>query len=130
LPIRVHDLRATFITINLANGKTETWIADRTGHRSSDEINGYRRQARTAAELGLGELAPLDVAIPELNAPPPGTSGDSSPGGAAAPPESSPAGSEASPTVANGSQAPTLDSEKPGDRSGMAPLQTGEASPG
>jgi integrase len=60
LRIRVHDLRATFITLNLANGKTETWIADRTGHKSSSEINGYRRGARTAAELGLGPLAPLD----------------------------------------------------------------------
>ncbi len=57
LQIRVHDLRATFITINLARGKTETWISDRTGHKSSKEINGYRRQARTAAELGLGDLA-------------------------------------------------------------------------
>jgi integrase len=63
MPIRVHDLRATFITLSLANGKTETWVADRTGHRSSDQINGYRRGARTAEELGLGELAPLDQAI-------------------------------------------------------------------
>jgi integrase len=30
-----HDLRATFITISLAMGKSETWIADRTGHKSS-----------------------------------------------------------------------------------------------
>ena len=29
-------------------------------------INKYRRAARTASELGLGELAPLDEAIPEL----------------------------------------------------------------
>jgi len=29
-------------------------------------INNYRRQARTAAELGLGWLVPLDTAIPEL----------------------------------------------------------------
>jgi integrase len=65
-PIRVHDLRATFITIALANGKTEAWVADRTGHRSSAMINKYRRAARTVAELGLGELAPLDQAIPEL----------------------------------------------------------------
>jgi integrase len=64
--IRVHDLRATFVTVSLANGKTEAWVADRTGHRSSDMINRYRRQARTWAELGLGTLAPLDGAIPEL----------------------------------------------------------------
>jgi len=63
MQIRIHDLRATFITISLANGKSETWVADRTGHRSSNQINGYRRAARTAEELGLGELAPLDKAI-------------------------------------------------------------------
>jgi integrase len=62
-PIRVHDLRATFVTLSLAAGRSETWVADRTGHRSSVMINGYRRAARTAAELGLGELAPLDQAV-------------------------------------------------------------------
>ncbi len=64
--IRGHDLRATFVTVNLANGKTETWIADRTGHKSSQMIAKYRRMARTHAELNLGELAPLVDTIPEL----------------------------------------------------------------
>jgi len=64
--LRAHDLRGTFITLALANGKTETWVADRTGHRSSQMINRYRRQARTAAELRLGWLARLDQVIPEL----------------------------------------------------------------
>jgi hypothetical protein len=50
-------------------GKSEAWIGDRTGHRSSIMINRYKRSARTAAELGLGPLHPLDAAIPEL-APP------------------------------------------------------------
>jgi len=31
--IRVHDLRATFITLALANNRTETWVQDRTGHK-------------------------------------------------------------------------------------------------
>jgi integrase len=66
LQVRLHDLRATFITIKLANGRTETWIADRTGHRSSGQINKYRRGARTFAELGLGDLAPMDKLIPEF----------------------------------------------------------------
>lgn len=61
--LRAHDLRASFVTIALANGKTETWVADRTGHRSSQMISRYRRQARTAAELGLGDWVPLDVAL-------------------------------------------------------------------
>lgn len=64
--LRVHDLRATFTTLALANGRTETWVADRTGHRSSQMINRYRRQARSAAELGLGDLLALDQAIDEL----------------------------------------------------------------
>jgi hypothetical protein len=63
LQIRVHDLRGTFVTLALANGKTEQWVSDRTGHTSSVMINRYRRAARTAEELGLGELAPLDLAI-------------------------------------------------------------------
>lgn len=62
-PIRVHDLRATFITTALATGRTETWVCDRTGHRSSEMVNRYRRRART---WNLGPLDPLDAAIPEL----------------------------------------------------------------
>jgi integrase len=68
--MRGHDLRATFVTINLANGKTETWISDRTGHKSSQMIARYRRMARTHAELNLGDLKPLASAIPELSASP------------------------------------------------------------
>lgn len=79
-PIRLHDTRATFITAALANGKSEAWVSDRTGHKSSVMINRYRRAARTVAELGLGALAPMDVAIPELAgaAPDPNGSGTGS----------------------------------------------------
>ncbi len=70
LPIRVHDLRATFVTVSLATGKTEAWVSDRTGHKSSVMINRYRRAARQWGEIGLGPLLPLDVAIPELRTPP------------------------------------------------------------
>ena len=66
LRVRAHDLRATFVTLALAAGKSESWVADRTGHKSSAMINKYRRTARFASELGLGELAPLDQAVPEL----------------------------------------------------------------
>jgi len=68
-PVRLHDSRATFITIALANGRSEAWVQDRTGHKSSLMINLYRRAARTAAELGLGDLRPLNEAVPELAAP-------------------------------------------------------------
>src|SRR5436305_11394644 len=66
MQIRVHDLRGTFVTLALANGKSESWISDRTGHRSSQMIARYKRNARTFAELHLGTLAALNAAIPEL----------------------------------------------------------------
>jgi len=87
----LHDLRATFITVAFANGKSEGWIMDRTGHTTSAMLQRYRRRARTVAEAQLGELTPLDVAIPELapraragsrgGGPGPGVSGGSTRGG-------------------------------------------------
>ncbi len=78
-PVRLHDLRATFVTIALANGRTEAWVCDRTGHRSSAMVAKYRRAARQLSELGLGELAPLCDAVRELREalpePPPEPSG-------------------------------------------------------
>ncbi|HTN89321.1 MAG TPA: DNA integration/recombination/inversion protein, partial [Sorangium sp.] len=62
--MRAHDTRSTFITVALANGRSEAWVADRTGHRSSIMIQRYRRAVRAFAELGLGELASLAEAIP------------------------------------------------------------------
>jgi len=66
IALRAHDLRAGFVTVSLATGKTESWVTDRTGHRSSQMLYLYRRQARGHAELNLGPYTPLDVAIPEL----------------------------------------------------------------
>jgi integrase len=68
MKVRVHDLRGAFVTYALANGRTETWVMDRTGHRSSHMVNRYRRVARTVAEAELGDLTPLDEAIPEVAA--------------------------------------------------------------
>jgi len=45
--IVVHDLRATFVTVSLAEGKSEAWITDRTGHTSSTMLYKYKRAART-----------------------------------------------------------------------------------
>jgi integrase len=67
-PFRLHDLRATFVTVSLANGKTEQWVTDRTGHTTSQMLAKYTRQARTWAELDLGTLADLDALIPEVRA--------------------------------------------------------------
>jgi integrase len=68
LPVRQHDLRAAFVTLALAAGRSEAWVTDRTGHRSSAQIYTYKRAARLLHELDLGTLAPLDTAIPELAA--------------------------------------------------------------
>jgi integrase len=64
--VRAHDLRAAFVTVSLANGKTETYVTDRTGHTSSQMLYGYKRPARTHGEVNLGEFVPLHEAIPEL----------------------------------------------------------------
>lgn len=57
-------LVSAFVTLTLAVKSSETWAAYRTGHKSS-VINGYRRAARSASELGLGWLNALDRALPE-----------------------------------------------------------------
>lgn len=67
MAIRGHDLRATFVTLALADGKSEAWISDRTGHESSQMIRGYQRMARTHAEARLGQLDDMTTLIPELS---------------------------------------------------------------
>jgi integrase len=66
IPLRAHDLRASFVTLALATGKTEDWVTTRTGHGSSQMVAAYRRQAKTAAEANLGWFTPLHEIIPEL----------------------------------------------------------------
>jgi hypothetical protein len=66
IAVRVHDLRALFVTVSLPPGKSETWIRDHTAHRSIAMVDRYRRQASMFEELNLGPLAPPDHAIPEL----------------------------------------------------------------
>jgi integrase len=70
MPMRVHDLRGTgtVVTLALATGRTEAWVSDRTGHKSSAMIYRYKRAARAAAELRLGWLSPMHQVIPELAA--------------------------------------------------------------
>jgi hypothetical protein len=64
-PIRLHDLRAMFVTVSLANGRSEPWVTDRTGHKSSQMLSLYTRRARTWAKLELGTLGPLDALLAE-----------------------------------------------------------------
>jgi hypothetical protein len=54
-----------FATRSLANGKTDDWVRQRTGH-TTNELLTYRESAKSLQELHLGELAPLVNAIPEL----------------------------------------------------------------
>ena len=69
IPLRVHDLRATFVTLALATGKSEAWVTARTGHQSSQMVANYKRATRLASELNLGWLAPMHEALPQLNGP-------------------------------------------------------------
>ena len=60
-----HGFRHSFTTRSLARGRTDDWVRQRTGHRST-ELLTYREAARSLVELDLGDLAPLASAIPEL----------------------------------------------------------------
>lgn len=57
--LRAHDMRATFVTISLAESRPETWIRDRTAHKTLSMIDRYRRTARQFAELKVGTLIDL-----------------------------------------------------------------------
>lgn len=57
--LRAHDMRATFVTISIAEGKSEAWIRDRTAHKTTGMIDRYRRQARQFEELKVGSLVDL-----------------------------------------------------------------------
>ncbi len=65
LRMRAHDLRATFITVSLANGRTWEWCQQRTGHGDAMK-DTYRRKAATWVAQQQGDLAPLHLAIPEF----------------------------------------------------------------
>ncbi len=73
IAIRCHDLRASFVTIALAVGKSEAWVTGRTGHKSSQMLRLYQRQAQTAQELGFTWFEPLDQVIQFDGAPPTST---------------------------------------------------------
>lgn len=61
--LRAHDMRATFVTVSLAEGKNETWIRDHTAHKTTAMVDRYRRQARQFEELKVGPLADLVQAM-------------------------------------------------------------------
>jgi hypothetical protein len=65
LRMRAHDLRATFITVSLASGRTWKWCQQRTGHGDAMKQK-YRRTAATWTAQQQGDLAPMVLTIPEL----------------------------------------------------------------
>ena len=61
--LRAHDMRATFVTVSIAEGRPDTWIRDRTAHKTLSMIDRYRRTARQFEELKLGGLVDLVDAL-------------------------------------------------------------------
>ena len=67
--LRFHDFRSTFCTWARRAGKSDVWIAERTGHRLTGAmIDRYTRQAQTLEDLDYEPFPDISVAIPELAA--------------------------------------------------------------
>jgi len=81
-PTGFHGLRGLMITESLARGKSEAWIMDRTGHKSSQMILHYQRRARTFIEAKMAPLGDLDVLLGIAKAPLSGSDSGSADGGA------------------------------------------------
>ncbi len=65
LAFGTHGFRHSFTTRSLANGKSDDWVRQRTGH-TTDQLLTYREAAKALEELDMGDLLPLVEAIPEL----------------------------------------------------------------
>jgi integrase len=63
IPTRLHDLRGLFVTSALATGRSEAWVSERTGHKSSAMIARYRRRASTWQQAKHGALIALDAGL-------------------------------------------------------------------
>jgi integrase len=65
-PLRFHDLRATFVTWAMREGRGDGWISDRTGHLTPEMRARYARAARTLSDLDYKPFPDIAKAIPEL----------------------------------------------------------------
>jgi integrase len=65
-PMRFHDLRATFVTWAMREGRGDGWISDRTGHLTPEMRARYARAARTLLDLNYQPFPDVSAAIPEL----------------------------------------------------------------
>ena len=61
----VMSVAMNMVTRNLALGRNEDWVRQRTGHKS-EELLTYRQAAKSLAELDPAEVDPLALAIPEF----------------------------------------------------------------
>jgi integrase len=59
-PIRLHDLRASFITVAQECGHNEKWVRKRTGHTTSAMLTKYER---SDSDPQLGNWLPLSEAL-------------------------------------------------------------------
>ena len=66
LTVRVHDLRGLFVSASLAQGKPDTWVMERTLHKTRSMLDEYRTSAPHFRKLG--PITPAVVAVPELAA--------------------------------------------------------------
>jgi integrase len=65
-PIRLHDLRATFVTWAKRDGRTEDFITSRTGHLTKEMTERYSRLAMSISALRFTPFPDVSTAIPEL----------------------------------------------------------------
>jgi integrase len=110
--IVAHDLRAVFVTLALAQEKSEAFITDRTGHTTSDMLRRYRRSARGLKQSGRVKLVPMHEGIPELaavdpKAPRPSGEAEENESGSVCEP------SAASPTAAEGGSSTAENKHRP-----------------
>jgi len=61
--LRIHDTRASFVTLARALGMPDRWIMDRSGHESAKVLEKYDRGARSARERNLGWFAPMTLVL-------------------------------------------------------------------
>jgi integrase len=67
VPVRFHDMRATFCTWARRQQRSDLWIGERSGHRPTGKmLDRYTRQAVTLADLRYEPFPDVVAAIPEL----------------------------------------------------------------
>ena len=64
--VRVHDVRGLFVTASLAQGKSDTWVRERTRHLTPGMLDVYRRNVPHFKQFG--PLPTMLEAVPELAA--------------------------------------------------------------